>query len=159
MKFLCSVAQRLEVKNSSTFSLYENFLVSPPRPSTNTPPEPASPFAPFWVLLAVALRRPGAFAFTQNFCPWMIWLQKPLLPSIMSSLIGKGKSSLRQAAFRSLKSTHTRTCPFFLRTGTMLEMKSTWDISLWKRQLWICPPLRGWIPIQFASRIQCIHIG
>lgn len=43
---------------------------------------------------------------------------------------GKGKSSLRQAAFRSMKSTHTRTCPFFLRTGTMLEMKSTGDISL-----------------------------
>lgn len=74
----------------------------------------------------------------------------------MSSLIGNGKLSLGQAAFRSLKSTHTRTCLFFLRTGTMLEMKSTWDIffPLWKQQLLICPPLLGFIPIQFASRIQ-----
>jgi len=57
---------------------------------------------------------------------------KPTLASIMSSVIGKGKSSLGQAACRSLKSTHTRTCLFFLRTGTMLEIHFGYLTSLMK---------------------------
>lgn len=62
------------------------------------------------------------------------WLQNPryIIASILSSVIGKGKSSLGQAACRSLKSTHTRTCLFFLRTGTMLEIHLGYLTSLMK---------------------------
>ena len=44
----------------------------------------------------------------------------PVVASTRSPVIGSGKSSLGHALYKSLKSTHIRSGPFFFRTGTML---------------------------------------
>ena len=55
------------------------------------------------------------------------------LPSVLStktSIWGRGKSSLGQALFKSLKSTHILTFPSFLGTGTTLAIHSAWCVGL-----------------------------
>nr|GLL39578.1 hypothetical protein RchiOBHm_Chr6g0263221 [Ipomoea trifida]GMC57760.1 zinc finger BED domain-containing protein RICESLEEPER 2-like [Ipomoea batatas]GMC68224.1 zinc finger BED domain-containing protein RICESLEEPER 2-like [Ipomoea batatas]GMD68309.1 zinc finger BED domain-containing protein RICESLEEPER 2-like [Ipomoea batatas] len=47
----------------------------------------------------------------------------PVTASIINSVMGSGKSSFGHATLRSRKSTHTRIWPFFLRTGTMLDIQ------------------------------------
>ena len=56
----------------------------------------------------------------------------PHVLSIMTSVIGKGNSSLGQALFRSRKSMQIRIFSFFLATGTMLATQSGCYSSLMK---------------------------
>ena len=71
----------------------------------------------------------------------LIWLypEKPsmkdikTLPAVLStktSMCGRGKSSLGQALFKSLKSTYILTFPSFLGTGITLVIHSAWCMGL-----------------------------
>lgn len=73
-------------------------------------------------------------------------------------VIGKGKSSLGQAAFRSLKSTHTRTCLFFLHTGTMLEIHLGCWTSLMKPAAMNLSTARGSRRPQRSQVLSSIYI-
>src|SRR3954467_4450853 len=78
----------------------------------------------------------------------MLKYSKPAVESTSISATGMGYSSLGVAALRSRKSMHTRKEPFFLITGTILAIHSTYLVvwmNLQRRSLSTSALIFEWI--------------